>query len=173
MFSLKVWVSPTPLTEEGVRGHVGWWVPEAKGRDGDGKLRGAAQQMTSEDHRVSATAPSAQRARGGVWRQGFLPESGGAGRVTESVVFSGLFVFLCVCSGRSQGNRKSRSLCAHSSRAGDTSPCPPAQMNSPPFWPTEKQKQTQQEKGQGRKVERSGRPQLSSFSGWLPTGKPG
>ena len=49
----------------------------------------------------------------------------------------------------------------------------PPQMNSPPFWATEKQKQTPQEKGQGRKVERSGRPQLSSFSGWLPTGKPG
>lgn len=83
------------------------------------------------------------------------------------------FCFLCVCSGRSQGDRKSRSLCAHSSRVGDTSPCPPAQMNLPPFWATEKQKQTQQEKGgQGRKAEQSGRPQLSSFSGWLPTRKP-
>lgn len=83
------------------------------------------------------------------------------------------FCFLCVCLGRSQGDRKSRSLCAHSSRVGDTSPCPPAQMNLPPFWATEKQKQTQQEKGgQGRKAEQSGRPQLSSFSGWLPTRKP-
>lgn len=44
---------------------------------------------------MSAIAPSAQRAGGGMWRQGFLAASGGAGRVTESVVFSGLFVF-CV-----------------------------------------------------------------------------
>lgn len=110
-----------------------------------------------------------------MWRQGFLSGSGGAERVTESVVFSGLFVFfVCVCSGRSQGDRKSRSLCVHSSRVGDTSPHPPTQMNSPPFWATEKQKQTQQEKGgKGRKAERSGRPQLSSFSGRLPTREPG
>ena len=81
---------------------------------------------------------------------------------------------MCVCSGRSQGDRKSRSLCVHSSRVGDTSPHPPTQMNSPPFWATEKQKQTHQEKGgKGRKAERSGRPQLSSFSGRLPTGEPG
>lgn len=31
-----------------------------------------------------------------MWRQGILSGSGGAERVTESVVFSGLFVFLCV-----------------------------------------------------------------------------
>lgn len=48
-------------------------------------------------------------ASGGVWSQGPLL---GSWRVTESVVFSGLFVLLCVCvcSGRSQGDRKSRSL---------------------------------------------------------------
>lgn len=57
--------------------------------------------------------------------------------MTESVVFSGLFVFR-VCSGGSQGEKKREVSGAHSSRIGEHQPWAMLQMNSPPFPATEK-----------------------------------
>ena len=47
-----------------------------------------------------------------MWRQGFLSGSGGAERVTESVVFSGLFVFVCVfAQEEAKAIEEPKSLC--------------------------------------------------------------
>lgn len=96
---------------------------------------------SSEDKRAPQVIPSGWN---GIWWDVASGVSSGepgrgGGVLTESVVFSGLFVLcVCVCSGRSQGERKRGVSGPHSSGFGDTSSGQSVQMNSPPFPATEK-----------------------------------
>lgn len=100
----------------------------------------------------------------------------GAVRGTESVVFSGLFVF-CICSGKSQGDRKSQVFATTAQGLG-----PPALGLLGgcmcPLWATEKPKQTQQEEGGREEEERAVRKALGQqsclpFQDLPPTPEPG
>lgn len=146
-FLLKFGSAPLPWLR-GEHRHVGWWVPEARVRNGDRSVRGTcpADDVWGREG-VSNSS---------LWLKGQLVVCGVMGLFAgelgewQSLWSSLAFLFFCVCSGRSQGNRKSRSLCAHSFWIGDTSPGPSAQENSPPFSGLLRNKSKLSKKREGR-----------------------
>lgn len=107
-FLLKFGSAPIPWLMGGKHGDVGGWVPEASVRNGAGNLRGGCpERWHLKTKGCQKQFPLIGMAFGGVRSQGSLLGSCKGDRVC------GLlwpFCFFCVCSGRSQGDKKSRSL---------------------------------------------------------------
>lgn len=80
------------------------------------------------------------------------------------------FCFLCVCSGRSQGDRKSRSLCPQLQGWGHQPPPTRSQMNLPPLGLLRNKSKLSKKGRAGQESGATVRPQLSSSG--RPTRKP-
>lgn len=109
------------------------------------------RRKASEDRRVSEAVPSDWNGIGGVQSQGSLLGScEGDGVCGLLWPFCFLFLFFSVCSERSQGNRKSRSLLCPQLLDWGLRPWVIGRDDTPTVGAAEKHRPTQQEKGGGR-----------------------
>lgn len=151
-FLLKFGSAPIPWLMGGTWG-CRWMGPRSKcqKRSRESKRR-LPRKMASEDKRGSEAAPSDWNGIWGSVESGFSSGELGGG---QSLWSSLAFLFFVFCSGRSQGDRKSRSLLCPQLLNWGHGPWVIHADEPSHCWAAEKQRPAQQEKGgRSRKGER-------------------